>query len=357
MPKMLERIVGYRTRGSSPKDLDARRSTERQFIKQYDSTEAGMWFLVESEWLEEWKRFMVAEGPLPGPIRNAGLLDSEGMPRPGLLRVVHYRGVNAAVWTFLQQRYGGGPALPRWTLDIYSEAADADSAPSSPLLQAADERSGSSDESSGRSSRSARRRVPAILRRLSRSRSGSLARLPRAQPANAAVEQQPADVDNEGRMFFVNESDAKIIEQPADGSCLFHSISHGLQDGTTASLLRLEISKHIVDHPGMLVADTPLSEWVELDSGCGIQSYALKMGGDSWGGGIEMEVAAHLKQVNVHVFEKCPEGYQRISCFGSGRDGARIVNILYQGRCHYDALEFSATAGKWISREALSTTV
>lgn len=357
MPRVLQRIVGSRPRAPLPKELDARRSAEREFIKAYDSTESGMWFLVDADWLEEWKRFMLGDGPLPGPIRNGRLLDAEGAPRPGLLRVVDYRGVNVAVWTFLQQRYGGGPAVPRWRLDLYGEAADAeDASPARPLLRAADERSGSSEGSSAPSSapsgRGARFRVPAMLRRMSRSRSGSLAPPTRAQPASAPPARQSPGADPEGCVFFVGEADARVVAQPMDGSCLFHSISHGLQDGTTASLLRLEISKHIVEHPTMLVADTPLSEWVQFDSGCGVSSYALKMAGDSWGGGIEIEVAAHVRGVNVHVFEKSHGGYQRISCFSAGCDGAKTVNVLYQGRCHYDALEISDKAGKWIPRVA-----
>jgi len=64
-----------------------------------------------------------------------------------------------------------------------------------------------------------------------------------------------------------------------------------------------------------------------------------------------MEVMTRLKDVNVHVFEKCKDGFQRISCFDApGAAEKRTVNVLYQGRNHYDSLTFIGTAGDWISR-------
>ena len=44
-------------------------------------------------------------------------------------------------------------------------------------------------------------------------------------------------------------SSARIIRQPGDGSCLFHSLCFGLKDGTTAAALRTKIAKFIRDNP------------------------------------------------------------------------------------------------------------
>lgn len=68
------------------------------------------------------------------------------------------------------------------------------------------------------------------------------------------------------------------------------------------------------------------------------------------GGGIELEVAAQLKAVNVHVFEKCKGGYQRIAAFNASKQNVHTVNLLYQGRNHYDALEFLGRPGEWVPR-------
>ena len=43
------------------------------------------------------------------------------MIKPGLELNKHYRGVNKEVWVLLQKIYGGGPAIVRDKLDIYSK--------------------------------------------------------------------------------------------------------------------------------------------------------------------------------------------------------------------------------------------
>ena len=62
-----------------------------------------------------------------------------------------------------------------------------------------------------------------------------------------------------------------------------------------------------------------------------------------WGGGIEMAACAHLKRVNVWVYEankKQGGGFERISCFDApGRTpSTHTVHVLYRGGVHYDAL-------------------
>mmetsp|Transcript_44040 Transcript_44040/g.99570 ORF Transcript_44040/g.99570 Transcript_44040/m.99570 type:complete len:139 (-) Transcript_44040:269-685(-) len=62
--------------------------------------------------------------------------------------------------------------------------------------------------------------------------------------------------------------------------------------------------------------------------------------GSSWGGGIEMAAAAHLKQVHVLVYEPASAGsanFRRIGSFGAMH--RKAVRVLYQGGVHFDALE------------------
>lgn len=136
-----------------------------------------------------------------------------------------------------------------------------------------------------------------------------------------------------------------VIRQPGDGSCLFHSLNHGLGGGS-ASTLRREICGYIAENPDAQIADTSLREWVEYDSGSAdVKGYAAKMSSGSWGGGIEMAVLSLMKGVNVHVYESHSSGYVRISSFdaprgrGSKAKEAKTINVLYQGRSHYDALD------------------
>ena len=129
---------------------------------------------------------------------------------------------------------------------------------------------------------------------------------------------------------------ARVVRQPGDGSCLFHSMSYGL-GGTSASSLRRGIADWIASHPRYEIAETPVSDWVRWDSNCSVTTYARRMRVGGWGGGIEMAACSVVHNVNVHVYEKKRGSYKRISCFDA--EGARkTLHVLYGGRMHYDAL-------------------
>ena len=76
---------------------------------------------------------------------------------------------------------------------------------------------------------------------------------------------------------------AKIIPQPGDGSCLFHSLSYGIKDDTSASILRYDISTYIQQHPHTLICDTPLCDWVKWDSNTSCMEYSRRMRNGAWG--------------------------------------------------------------------------
>jgi hypothetical protein len=124
---------------------------------------------------------------------------------------------------------------------------------------------------------------------------------------------------------------AKVIRQPGDGSCLFHSMSYGI--GTNATVLRGEICEFIRNHPNFKICDTPLSDWVKWDSGSTCKDYARKMSRGSWGGGIEMAVCSQIQKVNIHVYERTISSFKRISAFDYSHNptGKTIVRVLYQG--------------------------
>lgn len=143
-------------------------------------------------------------------------------------------------------------------------------------------------------------------------------------------------------------SSAKVIRQPGDGSCLFHSMSYGLSDGSSsgmnASRLRAEICDFIRNNPQHKICETPLEDWIKWDSGGSCGMYANKMSRGSWGGGIEMAVTSHIKGCNVHVYEKAGwggvGGYRRISAFDhpDNPERRRCIKVLYCGGVHYDAI-------------------
>jgi hypothetical protein len=155
-----------------------------------------------------------------------------------------------------------------------------------------------------------------------------------------------------------------VRPQPPDGSCLFHSLRFGLSRiaaarnvpnvPTSTHGLRSHLARWVGAHASLRLADTPLSSWVQWDSGLSTKAYADRMGRSGWGGGIEIAACSHSFAVNVWVYEKRRGngGFERISTFdapktasGSSAAGAvsphgleRTVHVLYKGGCHYDAL-------------------
>lgn len=152
---------------------------------------------------------------------------------------------------------------------------------------------------------------------------------------------------------------ARVIRQPGDGSCLFHSLSHGLRDGSTASNLRKQLVTFIRGNESLVICDSPLSDWIKWDTGLSVPEYAQRMADESqWGGGIEMAVVSHMKQASVHVFERDREsgGHKRISTFQGG-SGKKVIRICYQGGVHYDALELASVSPPAFTPRASSSSV
>eukprot|EP01034_Spumella_vulgaris_P024437 gene24437-30783_t len=132
---------------------------------------------------------------------------------------------------------------------------------------------------------------------------------------------------------------ARVVRQPGDGSCLFHSMSYGLKSGATATALRSEICRFIQSNPQLSISDTPLQDWVKWDSnGSSVTEYARTMSRGSWGGGIEMACMSQLKNCNVHVYERYGSGFKRISAFDHpvSPESKPVIRVLYGGGVHYD---------------------
>ena len=132
---------------------------------------------------------------------------------------------------------------------------------------------------------------------------------------------------------------ARVVRQPGDGSCLFHSLSYGLRDGSAAHALRRQVASFIEANPELTISDSPLRDWVNWDSGQSVSSYCRRMAqGGVWGGGIEMAAVSHLKRVNVFVYQSIGGGFKRISSFEVPH-ATKVVRVLYGGGVHYDALD------------------
>lgn len=137
----------------------------------------------------------------------------------------------------------------------------------------------------------------------------------------------------------------RVICQPGDGSCLFHSLAFGLGEGASASSLRREIAMFIMKNPSLEIADTPLRQWVAWDSSMPVPIYAASMAVGGWGGGIEMAACARLKGVDIRVYAASGGAWRLISEFLGRSDSEteqnqakRTVLVAYQGGIHYDAI-------------------
>ena len=103
------------------------RARERKRISALDneathnSLPTDAFYLIHDDWLRQWRAFIQEKGQRPGPVTNHMLLDAEGRPRPGLVKVRDYRGLHGTVWDELLRCYGGGPVIVRKRLDIYEE--------------------------------------------------------------------------------------------------------------------------------------------------------------------------------------------------------------------------------------------
>jgi hypothetical protein len=135
---------------------------------------------------------------------------------------------------------------------------------------------------------------------------------------------------------------ARVVRQPGDGSCLFHSLAHGLRDARVADYdhrrLRQALMDWLARHEDLKIADTPVRDWVLWDANQAVPAYVGRMRIGGWGGGIEMAAFSELKGCNVEVYEQCSAGFKRISLFEKN-GSTRTVRVCYRGGVHYDALE------------------
>jgi hypothetical protein len=122
-------------------------------------------------------------------------------------------------------------------------------------------------------------------------------------------------------------------------TAFFHSISHGLGlPPGSAQSLRRDIAGFIEQNSTLKIAGDPLEDWVKWDSSTSVSDYCRRMAVTGWGGGIELAACAHLKKINIHVYEHERAGeFKRVGCFDYP-NATRVVHVLYQGGLHYDAL-------------------
>ena len=95
----------------------------------------------------------------------------------------------------------------------------------------------------------------------------------------ALPKQQTAaeETGSQGGSFVLR--DAKVIEQPADGSSLFHALDLGLCGRSCggAEELRHELARSIAQHPQLEISGNTLEESVRRDANMSCMGYATRL--------------------------------------------------------------------------------
>ena len=103
------------------------------------------------------------------------------------------------------------------------------------------------------------------------------------------------DMGGAGGNFVLRHG--RVVRQPGDGSCLFHSMAYGLGGTESASNLRRAIGSFIAGNPDLEICETPMKDWVKWDSNASVSVYARRISRAGWGGGIEMAACSRMKKV------------------------------------------------------------
>jgi len=140
----------------------------------------------------------------------------------------------------------------------------------------------------------------------------------------------------------------RVVRQPGDGTCLFHSLSHGLNQNSSDAKsalvgpeLRREIASYLNAHADDTVQGTTFRDYIWWDHQLSVKDYVKRMQRDGiWGGAIEIAACARMRGVNVHVYVEDPKEdnfFLRAATFGED-SSKQTISVSYMLRCHYDAL-------------------
>eukprot|EP00440_Ansanella_granifera_P063648 gb/GFBE01069009.1/.p1 GENE.gb/GFBE01069009.1/~~gb/GFBE01069009.1/.p1 ORF type:complete len:518 (+),score=75.72 gb/GFBE01069009.1/:1-1554(+) len=138
------------------------------------------------------------------------------------------------------------------------------------------------------------------------------------------------------------------VQQPGDGSCLFHSLAWnmrrlGVGSGSVEARglnLRQELVRYLEVHADDEVCGTSYRDYIWWDRGLTVQDYVKEMGGTSslWGGAVEISAFTRMYDMNVSVYETLRSGRFRCVCAFEAGPECKTYNIVYTGKSHYDAL-------------------
>ena len=151
-------------------------------------------------------------------------------------------------------------------------------------------------------------------------------------------------------------SRARVVRQPGDNSCLFHSLSFLLSfHNIVPSLHVMSSGYELRASIGTFIRDNPLTYITLSDGLVSTIEDALSIENhtcltyfehirclQSWGGSLEIATVAEMFSIGISVYLPVKKslsflllGSYRCLCFGTG---SQEICLLYSGYCHYDCL-------------------
>ena len=129
----------------------------------------------------------------------------------------------------------------------------------------------------------------------------------------------------------------KIIKQPGDGNCLFHSLAYGI--GNISQIqIKQKIINWIKNNEDYNISGTPLKNWIMWETNLNIDNYCKRLENGMWGGAIEILICSQIENINIYVFEKKIGYFKNISSF-EVEEPKKNIALLYYGNVHYDYLD------------------
>ena len=125
--------------------------------------------------------------------------------------------------------------------------------------------------------------------------------------------------------------------QPADGSCLYHSLGRGALPRVSAAMLRPELAAFMAENPKLLVNGKTMTEWLSAERGAiSMDEYTRRQARFGWGGSIEILSYMLKKKTNVWVWVPLAAGKYRLTTRFDLPANRRRQNLCYKGGAHYD---------------------
>lgn len=144
----------------------------------------------------------------------------------------------------------------------------------------------------------------------------------------------------------------RVVPVPADGSCLFHAIAHGLPAQSAWARrphrLRESIAQYVYANPKRKINGLSIHDWVVAHTNRQTtpSAYAVALRDGEWGGELELRLASEITGAAIHVFERAadPRRFRRIAQYSRCEQSPSVVvRVLYSNQNHYDALELTLT--------------